>query len=383
MAMPKQPEVLIIGAGVIGLTTALFLLEQGYRVSLVGEHLPGEYHPDYTSPWAGAHWRTMAHSEDLLQREMDTYTLEKLTQLEAEVGRDAGIMFVDNEDNYSDISQQGAIPWFRTIVKNFRVLEKHELLPQYQIGYAYQTSKWIFGIFYYDGHFFINNVARVSNNKYTHLFGWLQRQIEQRGGTLYRARLANWSDILRVVPTTNYSTPRVVINCSGNGAHTLGGVQDPNCYPTRGQTVLVRRPGFRKAITLVGADIFNYVIPRNDGIVVLGGTYQSYNCDPNPDPKIASKIMEHAVSRLPDLVDPKTGKLDVVKHAVGMRTTRVGGIRIEAEKKEINGRSILLLHNYGHGGQGYQSSWGSAKKVHELLEINLTANSYSRSVAKL
>jgi D-amino-acid oxidase len=81
---------------------------------------------------------------------------------------------------------------------------------------------------------------------------WLQRQVERLGGTIYRARLAYWSDILRVVPPTNYNLTRVVVNCSGNGARTLGGVQDLDCHPTRGQTVLVRRPGFRKALTLAG-----------------------------------------------------------------------------------------------------------------------------------
>jgi D-amino-acid oxidase len=66
--MSTSVEITIIGAGVIGLTTALFLLERGYQVNVVAEHLPGEYHPDYTSPWAGAHWRTMAGVDDKLQQ---------------------------------------------------------------------------------------------------------------------------------------------------------------------------------------------------------------------------------------------------------------------------------------------------------------------------
>jgi hypothetical protein len=55
--------------------------------------------------------------------------------------------------------------------------------------------------------------------------------------------------------------------------------------------------------------------------------------NPNVDEAMAEKIIEHAISRYPDLVDPKTGKLDIIRHAVGMRTTRVGGVRIEAEKR--------------------------------------------------
>jgi hypothetical protein len=50
--------------------------------------------------------------------ELDAYTFEKLTQLEGEAGNETGIMFVDNEDNYANLSQKGANPWFRSLVKN-------------------------------------------------------------------------------------------------------------------------------------------------------------------------------------------------------------------------------------------------------------------------
>lgn len=60
----------VIGAGVIGLTTALLLQKKGYRVTIISEHFPGDKHLHYTSPCAGAHWRTLAPNSDLrLQRE--------------------------------------------------------------------------------------------------------------------------------------------------------------------------------------------------------------------------------------------------------------------------------------------------------------------------
>lgn len=59
----------VIGAGVIGLTTALILQKKGYRVTIIAEHFPGDKSTHYTSPKAGARWQTLAPNSDLrLQR---------------------------------------------------------------------------------------------------------------------------------------------------------------------------------------------------------------------------------------------------------------------------------------------------------------------------
>jgi len=69
---------------------------------------------------------------------------------------------------------------------------------------------------------------------------------------------------------------RVVFNCVGNAARTLPGVEDPKCYPTRGQVVLVKAPHVRSNMMRHGKDCETYVIPRpgSNGNVVLGGYMQ-------------------------------------------------------------------------------------------------------------
>ena len=57
-------------------------------------------------------------------------------------------------------------------------------------------------------------------------------------------------------------------------------------------------------------------------------------------------------------------KLNVVRHGVGFRPLRPQGVRIETEY--IQG--IPVVHNYGHGGWGYQSSYGCAAAVTLLVE---------------
>ena len=38
-------------AGVTGLTSSIFLAEEGYQVTIVASHVPGDESIEYTSPW--------------------------------------------------------------------------------------------------------------------------------------------------------------------------------------------------------------------------------------------------------------------------------------------------------------------------------------------
>lgn len=75
--------------------------------------------------------------------------------------------------------------------------------------------------------------------------------------------------------------------------------------------------------------------------------------------------MKRAVELNPALTNGKgIEDLSVIRHGVGLRPLRDGGPRIEKEKI---GRG-WVVHNYGHGGYGYQSSYGCAQDVVKLVE---------------
>jgi hypothetical protein len=61
----------VLNIGVIGLTTALKLQEQGgYQITIVAETLPSDpKNIRYTSPWAGAHHVSSAGHDKRLQSE--------------------------------------------------------------------------------------------------------------------------------------------------------------------------------------------------------------------------------------------------------------------------------------------------------------------------
>jgi len=175
----------------------------------------------------------------------------------------------------------------------------------------------------------------------------------------------------------------VVINCSGVHAGTLGGVEDPEVYPTGGQTVIARLP--RKYVnwaflrhppgSCTGRPVDNnikmtYVIPRDNGELVLGGTYDEFNYSTNVDSDMTSAIIQRCLATRPDLLPPDQTRLEIKRSTVGLRPCRKGGIRIEGEwiTSENFGKEVLVCHNYGHGGAGFQSSYGTAKHVIEVMK---------------
>ena len=109
-----------------------------------------------------------------------------------------------------------------------------------------------------------------------------------------------------------------------------------------------------------------YVMARAaGGGTVLGGCTQKGNWESQYDPNLATRIMTRCVDLCPQLTGGKgIEHLDIVRHGVGLRPFREGGARIEKER--IDG--TWVVHNYGHGGGGYQASYGCAKVAVVLVE---------------
>lgn len=79
--------------------------------------------------------------------------------------------------------------------------------------------------------------------------------------------------------------------------------------------------------------------------------------------------MKRCVAICPALTGGKgIEALDIVRHGVGLRPLRLNGTRIEKEKMN----DTWVVHNYGHGGYGYQSSFGCAKVAFKLCEEALS-----------
>lgn len=76
---------------------------------------------------------------------------------------------------------------------------------------------------------------------------WLLSEFTALGGKVRRQTLRHIHDAAEEDGST-----ASIVNCSGLQARYLGGVQDQKVFATRGQTVLVRAPHFKKILTHQG-----------------------------------------------------------------------------------------------------------------------------------
>jgi D-amino-acid oxidase len=236
-------------------------------------------------------------------------------------------------------------PWFKDLVPDFRVLPAEGLPPGIDSATAFTSVC-------------INTAVYLS---------YLLSQCIKNGVVVRRGVLKHVSDAAKL----HHSREEVdlIVNCTGLLSSKLGGVMDKDVIPARGQTVLVRNnPGIAYTVsgTDDGQDEMCYVIPREaGGGTILGGTYEEGSWESQPCPNTAMRIMKRAVDICPQLTGGRgIEALDIIRHGVGLRPLRLSGVRIERE--QIAG--TWVVHNYGHGGWGYQGSYGCAQRAVELVD---------------
>ena len=235
--------------------------------------------------------------------------------------------------------------WFKDVVPNFRVLDKSELREGIDSATAF-TSVCINTAIY---------------------LPWLAGQCLKNGVIIKRGVVQHVSEAAKLHHTGKPAS--VVVNCTGLSARFLGGVEDESVYPARGQIVLVRNdPKVMASVsgTDDGSDEATYVMHRAaGGGCILGGSFQQHDWESQPDPSLAIRIMKRAVDLCPELTGGKgIEHLSIIRHGVGLRPLRKEGPRVERER--IGG--VEVVHQYGHGGFGYQSSYGSAQEAVRLVE---------------
>ncbi|KAI8972098.1 FAD dependent oxidoreductase [Pilobolus umbonatus] len=331
-------DIVVLGAGVIGLTTALFLQQRGYQVAVIAKHVPGDMSIEYTSPYAGAHWRSFAtHDNKLLQR-IESVTYHRLMSLSTQ---NTGIMVLPSLDYYDVLTPETVDPWFKDTVTDFTFIPQQDLPGNAKIGHQYTTV--------------------VVNTPF--YLRWLLSEFKKLGGTLQQHTVSHITDLFHLIQPL-----RSVINCTGLGSRFIGGIEDKKMYPTRGQTVMIHAPFVNKTLTHIGDHGISYVIPRTDGSVILGGTANTHDYNPFPNDKENQFILEQAKILYPEL---KKEPIQIIQSSVGLRPTRSGGPRFENEwivSPLDPQHRVKVTHGYGHGGYGVQSSWGSAEYIIELME---------------
>jgi D-amino-acid oxidase len=301
-------HVIVVGAGVIGLSCAVRLAEAGHRVEVVTRDDPGET----TSSVSAALWFPyLALPRDRVTA-WSAASYEEFLRLPPESG-------VRVRQGAEVLSEPSPDPWWAAAVPSFERLAK--IPPGYADGWTFPAPVIDMGVY----------------------LPYLVARLTSLGGSLTRRDL----DALPDAP--------LVVNCSGLGARTLAG--DPSLTPIRGQIMLLEQIGLTEwRVDDTDPERPCYVVPRlND--IVIGGTAQPGDWNDRADPETARTIRSRAENLVPELRAART-----LRHRVGLRPARPT-VRLEAEQRSGG----TVVHCYGHGGAGVTLSWGCAAEVTALI----------------
>lgn len=304
-------DVIVVGGGVIGLTTAVTLAERGLRVRVWSRDPAGAT----TSAVAGALWWP--------------YRIEP-----AERVGDWSLATLAVYEELSGAPEE-------TGVRRVAGLHGGERLAA--------LGDWSAGL---------KDAAEVPEGLRVTLplldmpvhLAWLERRLAAAGGAVERRAVTGFGEAAERSP--------VVVNCTGLGAREL--VPDAGVRPVRGQLVAVENPGIEEWYTEAdpASAATTYFFPQ-PGRLVLGGTAEADDQRTEPDPGTARAIVARCARVRPEIAGAR-----VLGHRVGLRPAREAGVRIEAEALPGGG---LLVHNYGHGGAGVTVAWGCARAAAALV----------------
>ena len=304
------PRVLVLGAGIAGLTSALRLAEAGFSVRLLARERP----ESTVSAIAAALWHP--------------FRAEPPDRILAWSRASYAVYAAEAEDPASGVIMRPLLELFR------------EPAPWPSWGAA------------------LPDLHRATPPAgYADAFGGTVPVVDS---AIYLRRLeASLMDYGVPIETTEVmdldalaQPGQVVVVCVGLAGHGL--LRDDALFPIRGQVVRVSNPGVERVTLDEGdPDAMTYIIPRRTDCI-LGGTTHVGVWDRTPDPAVTEGILRRAYA-----LEPILEQADLLSVRVGLRPGR-SVVRLEATAHPDGGG---IVYNLGHGGSGYTLGWGCADEV--------------------
>ena len=248
-----QGAVAVIGAGVMGLSTARLVQEAGFPVTLYAKALP----PETTSNIAGGQFHPFGHYDH------DRVTPEWRAQFAAALDYSWRRFQIMVGDDYG-------IRWLPTYVESDGPLG--QLLP------TFPPNNRVLGPGEHP--FPVAHIARY-DTMYVEAGRYLRQLIRD-------LLLAGGRIVVRDfhAPAELMALPeRLIFNCTGLGARELFG--DSELRPARGQLAIIEP---QPAIGYAYTGDAGYMFPRPDGIL-LGGTFELDEYDATPQPGDIARIL--------------------------------------------------------------------------------------------
>jgi len=318
-------KIVVVGAGVSGLTCAVALLEasRGSRVGAEVVVLTAGAPAGTVSAVAGAMVGPVFGSGDARSLAWE----RRSDRVFRELARDpaTGVRLLAGRLLAAPELGPGLPPWVEQVPGYRSALTGSQLPPGFVSGFAAELP-------------FADMPVYLS---------WLAGRVQALGGRIEQ----------RVVRNLGEAGADVVVNCSGLGARQLA--DDDTVEPVWGQHVLVSAPFVDEFVFEGGASADGIsIVPHRRG-VLLGGVRRPDRHLLMPDGQIAAETIDRAAVAIPELASAP-----VLGVEVGLRPGRPQ-VRLEAEQAG----GMTVVHNYGHDGTGVFWSWGCAADVVALCAL--------------
>uniref|UniRef100_A0A3P8T728 D-aspartate oxidase n=1 Tax=Amphiprion percula TaxID=161767 RepID=A0A3P8T728_AMPPE len=317
----KTVRVAVVGAGVVGFSTAICIAEALpiCSVTLLAE----KFSPDTTSDVAAGMVLAEVFPDIPLERQRRWFKngFDHLLDIaQSEHAPEAGVMLSSGCQIFKEVPAEMKPFWSDTVI-GFRNMTDRELkrFPNHKFGQAFTTLK-----------------CECS----TYL-PWLEKRFRKAGGRVEQRKVNSLHEL-----SNNFD---IIVNCTGVGSRTLVG--DNQVHPIRGQVLKMEAPWLKHFIR--DGDGMSYIYPGIHSVTV-GGTRQVGDSRLQADEGDSKSILERC-SKL----EPSLRRAKVLHEPVGLRPGRRSP-RVEKELVELKGRQVPVVHNYGHGGWGVSFAWGTA-----------------------
>lgn len=309
-------RVRVVGAGVVGLTSALRLAEAGHQVDVVAAQLL----ESTTSSIAAALWYPYRAYPETEVTRWSAASYTAFGALAADPR--SGVRLRRGRELFRN---KVADPWWRSAVTELTRVAGDRLPEGYLDGYQLTVPV-------------VDMTLHLS---------WLTARLGELGVRVEVRRLEDLG--------AAFAGVEAVVNCSGLGARELAG--DRTLIPVRGQVVVVEQFGLTEwLLDQSEPERLTYVVPRQD-TVILGGTADEGDADLEVRPAVIEAILARCGALVPEVTGAR-----IVGHRVGARPARPA-VRLETELKAEG----PVVHCYGHGGAGVTLSYGCAVDVVEQV----------------
>jgi D-amino-acid oxidase len=356
-------RILVVGAGVSGLTSALALARAGFEVEVIAE----KFQSELVSVVAGALWEWPPavcgyHRDQTSLARSKAWAMESY-EIFTDLARDPATGVFMRKSNF----------YFRRAQTARELHKMNELAPKVRGFVRDRDLAAANGIDPSNGvvDAYAHLAPMIDTDQY---MSWLRRQVQDAGVVITQRRIEGRLSEQEHVLRAEFGADAIV-NCTGLGAMQTHGAA---MYPLRGALVRAINDGSRMPRITEAHCVPHpegsteqdmvFIVPRGENMLVLGGLTEEdqwsldiglHNYQPVRD------MYRRCLEFMPMLEQAQLDPDEPVR--VGLRPVGKGNVCLEQEP------GTRIVHNYGHGGSGFSFSWGCAHEVTALVVHELSS----------